>query len=332
MKRIIEEHIKKYPAMTIQDKVKLIYQNEFGCGHFIKDRDKSLSLINTEFENSPKSDIIFEDIGNGYVRMHLSALDENSFDAEIINELFILSAEGMCGTKEGLINKLALLEDDGYISDYIKSGCPMVSHSAQYKSSYSPAYRVIKKICADIYFLCLEIKKASSEKDIVVSLDGRAAAGKTTAAEALKSIFGAEIIHADDFFLPFDMRTRERLDEAGGNIHYERLKAEVTDNLSSSTITYGRFDCSKGYVTEKVTIKKAPVTVIEGAYSSHPVLGDIYDLKVFFDIDSNTQKERILKRNGEKMFKRFTETWIPMENKYIDYFGIKDKSDIIIRT
>ncbi len=332
MKSIIEEHIKKYPIMTTQDKVKLIFQNEFGCGHFIKDRDKSLSLIKEEFENSTCTNTLFENIGNGHVRMYLSALDEKNFDAEIINELFILSAEYMSGTKEGLINKLSLLEDDGYITEYIKSGCPMVSHSTEYKKSYCPAYRVIKKIYADLYFLCLEIKKLSSKKDIVVSLDGRAAAGKTTAAEALKRIFNAEVIHADDFFLPFEMRTDKRLREAGGNIHYERLKDEVTDNLSSPTITYGRFDCSKGYIAEKMTIKKAPVTVIEGAYSSHPVLGNVYDLKVFFDIDSNTQKERILKRNGEEMLKRFTETWIPMENKYIDYFGIKDKSDIIIRT
>ena len=332
MRRIIDEHIKKYPAMTTQDKVKLIFQNEFGCGHFIKDKDKSLALINEEVENCYKRDTIFEDIGNGYVRMYLSALDEKSFDAQIINELFILSAESTSGTKEGLLNKLALLEDDGYKAGYIESGCPVVSHSEEYKSSYHPAYRVIKKIYADLYFLCLEIKKLSSAKDIVISLDGRAAAGKTTAAEALKRVFNAEVIHADDFFLPFEMRTNERLSEAGGNIHYERLKAEVTDKLSDTTITYGRFDCSKGYVTEKVTIKKAPVTVIEGAYSSHPVLGDVYDLKVFFDIDSNTQKERILKRNGEEMLKRFTETWIPMENKYIDHFGIKDKADIIIRT
>ncbi|MBE6008095.1 MAG: hypothetical protein E7235_02725 [Lachnospiraceae bacterium] len=332
MKRIIDEHLKKYPAMTLQDKVKLIYQNELGCGHFIKDKDKSIALINEEFENRHKTDTLFEDIGNGYVRMYLSALDEVNFDAEIINSLFTLSAEEISGTKEGLINKLSCLEDDGYITEYIKNGCPMVSHSSEYRKAYLPTYRVIKKIYADLYFLCLKIKKKSAKKDIVVSLDGRAAAGKTTAAEALRRIFNAGVIHADDFFLPFEMRTEQRLAEAGGNIHYERLKDEIILELSSPTLTYGRFDCSKGMVTEKISVKKSPVTVIEGAYSSHPFLGNVYDLRVFFDIDATLQKERILNRNGEKMLKKFTDIWIPMENKYIEHFGIKDKADIIIKT
>ena len=46
------------------------------------------------------------------------------------------------------------------------------------------------------------------------------------------------------------------------------------------------------------------------------MFGEVYDLRVFFDIDDNIQKERILKRNGKEMLKRFTDTWIPMENKY----------------
>jgi len=332
MKTMIEKHTQKYPAMTEQDKIKLIYQSEFGCGHFIKDSKVSLELIKKEFLTSSKTDVLFEDIGNGYVRMYLSALKENDFDADLINKIFILSAEDNTGSLNSFKEKLSFIDDSEYKTAYIENGCPMVSHSDTYRKMYKPAYRVIKKIYADVYFLCLEIKRISKNKDIVISIDGRAAAGKTTAAKALGLIFNANIIHADDFFLPFEMRTAERLNEPGGNIHYERLKWEVADNLKNNTFSYGKFDCSIGSVTEKITVKKAPVTIIEGAYSAHPYFGDIYDIKVFFDIDDALQKERILKRNGQEMLNRFTETWIPMENRYIQAFSIKEKSDIIINT
>ena len=44
------------------------------------------------------------------------------------------------------------------------------------------------------------------------------------------------------------------------------------------------------------------------------------------------QSERILKRNGENMLKRFTEEWIPLENKYFKEFKIEEKADLVIRS
>jgi hypothetical protein len=36
-----------------------------------------------------------------------------------------------------------MIELGHYLSEYIKSGCPMVSHSEQYRQAYQPAYRII---------------------------------------------------------------------------------------------------------------------------------------------------------------------------------------------
>ena len=52
--------------------------------------------------------------------------------------------------------------------------------------------------------------------------------GKTTLANELSEMHNnIPIFHADDFFLLPELRTEERLNEPGGNIHYERMKAEV---------------------------------------------------------------------------------------------------------
>jgi energy-coupling factor transporter ATP-binding protein EcfA2 len=63
-------------------------------------------------------------------------------------------------------------------------------------------------------------------RHIVISIDGSSASGKTTLAKNLASLLNGETVHCDDFFLPAELRTEKRLNEAGGNIHYERLKAE----------------------------------------------------------------------------------------------------------
>ena len=50
-KNILLEHYMKHPKMQIQDMVKLIYQNEFGGGHFISDEKESLQRLTSELTN-----------------------------------------------------------------------------------------------------------------------------------------------------------------------------------------------------------------------------------------------------------------------------------------
>lgn len=40
LKAVLKAHGARYPKLQIQDAVKLIYQNEFGGGHLIRDRER----------------------------------------------------------------------------------------------------------------------------------------------------------------------------------------------------------------------------------------------------------------------------------------------------
>ena len=165
----------------------------------------------------------------------------------------------------------------------------------------------------------------------VIAIDGMCASGKTTLSAELAEKFGFQIVHTDDFFLPFDMRTQERLSQAGGNVHYERLTEEVIIPLKEKRCAeYRVFDCSTGDFGEKTRIEQGRPVIIEGAYSTHPEIPDIYDLKIFSQISPVTQLERIEKRNGVKALEVFREKWIPFENRYFDAFGIREKCDVII--
>ncbi|MBQ2848254.1 MAG: AAA family ATPase [Clostridia bacterium] len=170
-----------------------------------------------------------------------------------------------------------------------------------------------------------------TKSNAVIAIDGMCASGKTTFAELLSERFGIQVIHTDDFFLPFEMRTDERLSRIGGNIHYERFIKEVITPINErQDFEYRIFDCSTGtYCSRKSICANKPI-IIEGAYSLHPEYPDIYDLKIFFQTSSETQLTRIEKRNGSDALKTFKDKWIPFENRYFDAFKIKEKCDITI--
>ena len=48
LEQILREHAKRYPLMQPTDAVKLIYQNEFGGGHLIRDEQACLNYLRRE--------------------------------------------------------------------------------------------------------------------------------------------------------------------------------------------------------------------------------------------------------------------------------------------
>ena len=157
LETILRSHAVRYPLMEPTDAVKLIYQNEFGGGHLIRDEQTCLARLSREYAQTAKNpDLpLYEDIGNGIVRVNLAALKEE--DLEQLGQDFIASAAKHKGMLESFLNKLKVLEtltEEGvvpfdtntltaYLSEYKAAGYPAVSHSEQYRQAYKPSYRII---------------------------------------------------------------------------------------------------------------------------------------------------------------------------------------------
>lgn len=77
-------------------------------------------------------------------------------------------------------------------------------------------------------------------------------------------------------------------------------------------------------------MEKRELIIVEGVYSCHPRFGNVYDFKIFLDIDEKEQRERILKRNGKEMLERFINEWIPKEELYFRTFGIQKNCELIL--
>jgi uridine kinase len=179
-----------------------------------------------------------------------------------------------------------------------------------------------------------EIEKLRSLKpNIIVAIDGRCAAGKTTLANRLQSLTDCTIIRMDHFFLRPEQGTPERMDEPGGNFDRERFLAEALAPLRSGhPFSYRPYDCHRQDFASPVDVTPAGLTVIEGSYSCHPALRDAYDLRIFLSVDASEQLERIRRRNGAEAAAIFERRWIPLEERYFAACGIERACDLRFRT
>ena len=161
LRAILMAHARRYPLMEPADAVKLIYQNEFGGGHLIRDEEACLNYLRREYDDLEKDPtaLAYENIGNGIVRVNLEAVKPE--DLEQLGQDFIASAEKHRGTLGRFLEKLEVLQTltaegvfafdmdalKAYLSEYKAAGYPAVSHSSGYRKQYAPAYRVVLRKC-----------------------------------------------------------------------------------------------------------------------------------------------------------------------------------------
>lgn len=362
MREILIRHWEHYPRMEAQDLVKLIYQSEFGGGHLIRDPGESLRRLQAEYEarewgaagaqngaqaaSGPDGWKYVEPAGGGMCRIKLAALDLG-LEAETLNRMFVRSAAevkgSVSGLKAGLGELLGLCGAEisldreaarAYIRAYEGEGYPAVSHSPAYREAYHPSYRIVNAMYGRFLPLFVRIDRLLGEaggRTVNIAVDGMSGSGKSTLAKLLTGLYGCNVFHMDDFFLQPFQRVPERFREPGGNVDYERFKTQVIDCLDSPQgVEYQVYDCGAQRLSKTVRAPRRAFNVIEGSYSQHPHFGNCYDLRVFLEVGEDEQRERIRRRNGEFMLRRFEEEWIPMENAYFTACNIRENSQMVL--
>lgn len=173
-----------------------------------------------------------------------------------------------------------------------------------------------------------EIEKHITENErVIIAIDGPSGSGKSTISNVLEKQYDCLVFHIDDYFLPTEMKTKERLDKPGGNFHHERLIDEVFNNIHNKKIVKNSFNCTTQQLGTPLQIDNNKIIIVEGVYAQHPLLADFYTMKIFLEVDSDTQLRRILKRNGDRMLQKWIQEWIPLENDYFNAYSIQKKAD-----
>lgn len=342
----LSEHIESHPKLTCKDVVKFLHQSEFSTGHMIG--ENALDMIAHERENLKISEDIplFEKVGEKYARFNL-----NSPNASKITDAVIINAMKSCmdidlkkateSFDELVVSVLKLIEEKkipldadefkGEIALLRESGYAPVSHSDIYRENYKPSYRLVPMWFMQYFDVIAAAEKVMENGGGIIAIDGKSASGKSTLAYNLSQLFDCNVFHMDDFFLQKSQRTPERFAQPGGNVDYERFYDEVYKPLTEkNNVLYRKFDCSKMALGKTETVEYKKLNIVEGAYSMRPEFKDGYALKIFLNIDSEKQKKRILNRNGKAMLERFINEWIPLEEKYFEYFSVADNADIVV--
>lgn len=352
LKNVLTLHAQRYPAMGARDYVKLLYQSEFGPGHLVESGD-ALEELKAEFAQAREEryapEYAVEAIGGGLCRVHLDPRRITEEDLSLLARCFALSARPR-GREKGLWEKLGLLTGlawDGelpidprelelFLALYESEGCPPLHHSDGYRELYHPHYRVIDRDLS-LYAPALRAIDAllrDTQGPVLVAVDGRCASGKTTFAQKAEALFdGCNVFHMDDFFLPPEKRTPERLAAPGGNVDYERAHTELFEPLRrEEAVAHCRFDCHTMTMGQPEGIPFRRLNIIEGSYALHPELVHYSHLRIFFTCSPEVQLSRLARRESPESLEKFQERWIPMEENYFGSLSVEDQCDILVDT
>lgn len=337
--KYLSEQISLHPAMQNQDMLKLCFQAAFGAEHLLKDSARAYMMLEEEFNSVKAADgLLFEEISEDHMRINISVWKYKELPLKWLFNIFLFSSNMNSGSNENFLEYLDICRAkaepliwDSFINEYKRKGIKPVHHSEYYRENERPSYRLANKCFINVLPI-LEAAAKRSSKPCIIAIDGRAASGKSTLAKYVSAAIGADIVHMDDFFLPTNLRTTQRLNEVGGNIHYERFIEEVLLKIKSEEhFSYNIFSCSKMELDGIREINSIDFRIIEGVYCLHPKFDNYADICVFSDIDSDAQLERIINRDGKNYAKVFESTWIPMEEAYFNAFNISEKCILHIK-
>ncbi len=179
----------------------------------------------------------------------------------------------------------------------------------------------------DVNKIIDNIKSINKEKVIIV-IDGNSSSGKTTLGNELSLILNCNVIHMDDFYLPYNPNLNIN-NNVNGNINYDRFKEEVINNLNKNYFKIGIFSCKLQKIIEYKNINFNKYLIIEGSYSLNPILDKYYDYSIFLNESKDIQEKRLKEREKDN-YLEFINKWVKLEDNYFSYYKIKNKSDLII--
>ena len=168
---------------------------------------------------------------------------------------------------------------------------------------------------------------------VLVALDGRCGSGKTTLAAQLTERFPQSItVHTDDFYLPPSRRVTGWEKIPCANMDIQRLRDEVVAPArAGQAFSYQAYSCREGAYLPPRPLGPAPLVIVEGSYSHHPLLAGYETLRVFVTCSKEEQTRRLQAREGER-YANFAARWIPLEEGYFAQYRIEETTDLALDT
>lgn len=330
----------RYPAMEQQDVVKFVFQAMLGPGHLLSSRNDAENSAAREMDQLPAAagqQPLTEALSPAWCRLSLYSAKERNLPPPVIAGMMFSSGPSVPFARQDVFRFCTRLAASGdlRITDpdalgRITEEAWLPSHSPAYREKYHPAYRVIP---AEWIPRMEAVQRIAGQREdrILVTMDGPCASGKTTLAGKLAGVFGAAVVHTDDFVIPHAQKTASRLAVPGGNCDAERLVREVAAPWKQGEpVAFRKYDCRKDLLQPEEKLPDCRILILEGSYCNLPEIRKYADVRIFVDAPWETRMKRLQRRESAQSLQRFHDRWIPLEDRYFSAFGLPDRECVRI--
>ncbi|KXJ98770.1 MAG: Uridine kinase [Parcubacteria bacterium OLB19] len=195
------------------------------------------------------------------------------------------------------------------------------------------------------------ILNISSNKAIIVAIDGVDASGKTNFAKKLYKSLRLKhsdvlLASVDDFHNQRLVRYAKGVNSPEGfyfdSFNYSKLKDLLLDPFKNNRkfVQLKYFDCDsdKEVFVKKTRISPSTILIVEGIFLHRPNLIKYWDYSFFLKVDFDVALERNINRetdkfrigNIDKIISRYRTRYQPGQQLYIKDSRPEEKSDIVI--
>jgi glycine/serine hydroxymethyltransferase/uridine kinase len=195
----------------------------------------------------------------------------------------------------------------------------------------------------------LDLNLGKKNKPFVIGISGIDTSGKTTFTKILEkelknSNYKTQIIHIDDFHNPKKTRYSDK-DELK-NYYENSFNYEVLNQLleelkigDNQKITLDLLDLESDTKSLRKTyqVDENTIILVEGVFLFRKEIVNIFDLKIWLEIDPDKVIERAIKRGelekyGQAKIDKYSSKYIPTQKIYIENHRPQQQADLVIST
>lgn len=178
---------------------------------------------------------------------------------------------------------------------------------------------------------------------MLVAIDGRSGAGKSTVAAILAAATHATVVPSDDFFAAeittAQWEARTASERARDAIDWRRLREEALEPLlAGRSATWHPFDFAAGprpdgtyaMSPELVRREPAPVIILDGAYSTRPELADLTSLTILVEMPPAVRLKRLAGREAPDFLASWHARWDVAEDFYFAHVRPPSAFDLVV--
>ncbi len=163
-----------------------------------------------------------------------------------------------------------------------------------------------------------ELEPLAQYRPLLIGIDGRPCAGKTTLTMELADALNAQTIYLDEFFIPQKLWPKDAKPAFPFfYFRYNEFLEGVKTLAQGRPFHYFSHDWDKnGLSAEPTIITPDKVIIVEGVSALNPELVDLYFKKIWVASDRKNERAAVITRDGEKNILLWQKFYIPSIDLY----------------